>query len=348
VTGGIGGPIDLRLARDVFSHKPSVITVMLGMNDGDYQPTTDKIQTTYAKGYEHILESTRANAPNSRITLLGSSAYDEVTRPAMFPGGYNAVLEHFADVDRDLARKFNATFINLNAPVVAVLERAQALDPQVARLLLPDRVHPDSLVHWVMAEAILKGWNAPSLVSLVTIDAVTGKVTDQQNASVDQVERDKDTLRWTEIEESLPVPFAGEDKYRNEFDALLLRLTDIQQELNQEFLKITGLTTGQYTLSIDGDKIRTFSAEELKKGINLADYYTPMIAQAQRVSWSVSDRDEAHRTHLHMLIKNADTGVPASKLDVLDAFENSAEDAAYAAAAPTPHVFSISPSAPQP
>lgn len=92
VTGGSGGPIDLRLARDVFSHKPSVVTVMLGMNDGGYQPTTDRIQTTYTKGYEHLLESIRTNAPSARITLLGPSPYDEVTRPAMFPGGYNAVL----------------------------------------------------------------------------------------------------------------------------------------------------------------------------------------------------------------------------------------------------------------
>ena len=37
VTGGGGGPIDQRLARDVFSEKPTVVTVMLGMNDGGYR-----------------------------------------------------------------------------------------------------------------------------------------------------------------------------------------------------------------------------------------------------------------------------------------------------------------------
>src|SRR5262252_4520498 len=38
VTGGGGGPIDLRLQRDVFAYKPTVMTVMLGMNDASYQP----------------------------------------------------------------------------------------------------------------------------------------------------------------------------------------------------------------------------------------------------------------------------------------------------------------------
>jgi len=346
VTGGSGGPIDLRLARDVFSHKPSVITVMLGMNDGDYQPTTDAIQSTYTKGYEHLLESIRTNAPGARITVLGPSPYDEVTRPMMFPGGYNAVLIHFADLDRDLARKFGDTFVNLNPPVVATLEKAQALNPLVARLIIPDRVHPEPLAHWVMAEALLKGWNAPSLVSSVTIDAGTGRVSDAQNAAVDQVQHDKNMLRWTEVEKSLPVPFIRENE--NEYDALLLQLTDIQQQLNQELLQITGLGTGQYTLDIDGDKIHTFSANELTKGINLADYVTPMSSQAQRVGWLVRDRDEAHYIHLRMAVRNADTGAQVGKPDLMDVFENSLEDSIYAEAAPKPHVFSLSLVTPQP
>src|SRR5665213_798284 len=51
VTGGGGGPIDQRLERDVFSEKPTVITVMLGMNDGGYRATTDEIDKAYRKGY---------------------------------------------------------------------------------------------------------------------------------------------------------------------------------------------------------------------------------------------------------------------------------------------------------
>src|SRR5512139_3067304 len=36
VTGGGGGPIDRRLERDIFAYKPTVVTVMLGMNDASY------------------------------------------------------------------------------------------------------------------------------------------------------------------------------------------------------------------------------------------------------------------------------------------------------------------------
>src|SRR5881394_1134720 len=36
VTGGGGGPIDMRLKRDVLVYKPTVVTICLGMNDGGY------------------------------------------------------------------------------------------------------------------------------------------------------------------------------------------------------------------------------------------------------------------------------------------------------------------------
>lgn len=338
VNGDVGGTIDERLARDVFPHKPSVVTVMLGMNDGNYTPPADEIEAAYTKGYEHLLGSIRDHVPGARITLLGPSPFDEVTRPPMFPGGYNSVLLHFADLDRDLARKFGGTFVNLNPPVVAAIEKAQAVDPLVAKMLVPDRVHPDATAHWVMAEALLKGWNAPALVSSVTIDARAGQLADAQNATVHHVERGKDSLHWTSQEESLPLPFSQD----NATEALLLQISDIQQQLNQETLRVTGLDAGQYNLTIDGDLIGPFLAEDLQKGINLADYRTPMRGQAQRVGWLIGDRDEAANIHLRMHVLKADTGASEGKPDLLDAFENSFEDSIYEAARPVPHEFALS------
>jgi lysophospholipase L1-like esterase len=251
VTGGGGGPIDQRLERDVYSEKPTVVTIMLGMNDGSYRATTPEIESTYVKGYEHILESIHEHAPAARVTLLGPSPYDDVTAPLTFPGGYNAVMLHFADLDRDLAQKYGAAFTNLNPPVVAAIEKAQVLNPQIAKLLLPDRVHPDPIAHWIMAETLLKGWNAPALVSSVTIDAAAGKVIDAQNSMVEPVAKDNGTLRWTEIENGLPLPLIAS----NATQALLLKLTDIQQALNQEPLRVTGLEAGQYKLTIDNDEL---------------------------------------------------------------------------------------------
>jgi predicted GH43/DUF377 family glycosyl hydrolase/lysophospholipase L1-like esterase len=337
VTGGGGGPIDQRLERDVYAEKPTVVTIMLGMNDGSYRATTPEIESTYVHGYEHILDSIQEHAPKARLTLIGPSPYDDVTAPPNFPGGYNAVMQHFADLDKDLAQKRHAAFADFNPAVVAALEKAQSMDPRVAKLLVPDRVHPDSLVHWIMAESLLKAWHAPALVSSVAIDAGTLKVTDAQNANVDPPAKDGATLRWTATENGLPLPIVKS----NAVQALLMQLTDIQDALNQEPLRVTGLAPGQYKLSIDDAVIGTFAASELAKGINLADYPTPMLHQAQRVSWLVRDRDEAHYIHLRMRVRNADTGAPSGEGDKLQAFENSLEDSIYEMAVPKPHVFTL-------
>jgi beta-1,2-mannosidase len=336
VTGGGGGPIDQRLERDVFAEKPTVVTVMLGMNDGGYRATTDEIEQTYVKGYEHLLTSIHEHVPRVRLTLLGPSPYDDVTRPVTFPGGYNSVMQHLAEVDQSLADKYAAAFVNLNPPVVAAIQKADAMDPKLAVLLLPDRVHPDPLAHWVMAEALLKGWHAPALVSSVTIDARGGLITDVRNADVSHVEQTDGGWKWTELEDALPLPLSRS----NASQALLLDLTDIERQLNQETLRVTGLPAGRYTLTIDGDPVDTFSPDILEGGVNLADYATPMFHQAQRVGWLVRDRDEAHYIHLRMRVRNADTGVEEGK-DVLQSFENSLEDSIYEAAIPKPHVFRL-------
>jgi predicted GH43/DUF377 family glycosyl hydrolase/lysophospholipase L1-like esterase len=338
VTGGGGGPIDQRLERDVFAEKPTVVTVMLGMNDGGYRATTDEIEQTYVKGYEHLLNSIHEHVPAARLTLLGPSPYDDMTRPVTFPGGYNSVMQHFADVDQSLADKYSAAFVNLNPPVVAAISKADALDPKLAVLLLPDRVHPDPLAHWVMAEALLKGWHAPAMVSDVAVDAHAGIVTSARNANVSQVDQTDGGWKWTEVEDALPLPLTRS----NATLALLLDLTDIQRQLNQETLRVTGLPAGRYALSIDGEALDTFSPEALESGINLAEYGTPMFHQAQHVSWMVRDRDATHYIHLRMRVRNADTGAEEGK-DVMQAFENSLEDSIYEAATPKPHVFRLTP-----
>src|ERR1700676_1042309 len=54
VSGGFGGPIDVRLDRDVIAYKPSVVTILLGMNDAEYEPFDDARLHQFATGYERI------------------------------------------------------------------------------------------------------------------------------------------------------------------------------------------------------------------------------------------------------------------------------------------------------
>ncbi len=284
VSGGGGGPIDVRLSRDVLAYKPTVMTIMLGMNDGLYRAETEVTDRTFFDGYRHIVDTMKSSAPGIRITAIQPSPYDDVTRDPLFPGGYNQVLISFSKWIGNYAEQAGLHVADLNTPVVAMLRRANELDSVQAQKIIPDRVHPGFAGHLIMAEALLKSWDARPLVSSVTIVAgVKPKLEAAEHASVSGLASAK-SLSWTESEDALPLPFAEwEQAWGVGPLPLVLRSSDVSQSLNDEALKISGLKSGVYSLKIDGAQVATFNSDELGRGVNLALFETPMTKQAKEV-----------------------------------------------------------------
>ncbi len=289
VTGGWAGPIDLRLTRDVFAYKPTVMTIMLGMNDGSYRAFDEKIFETYSTGFQHILDSLHKTLPDLRITLIQPSPFDDVTRAPSFEGGYNAVLVRYGQFLKELAQKENCGVADLNTSVVAALEKAKAADAATAQKIIADRVHPGASGHLLMAEALLRSWNAPATVTAVQIDATAGKAVRAENTAVADLKA-SDGLSWTQNDKSLPMPVDMKDVVM----ALTMRSSDFFEALDWQPLKVTGLKGQQYVLKIDGEEVGTFSAKQLEQGVNLAELPTPMVKQA----WAVHDLTVKHN-NLH-------------------------------------------------
>jgi lysophospholipase L1-like esterase len=278
VTGGWAGPIDLRLKRDVFAYRPTVMTIMLGMNDGSYRAFNDKIFKTYSTGYQHILDSVKSTLPGIRLTLIQPSPYDDVTRPAGFEGGYNAVLVRYGEFVKELAQEQACQVADLNTSVVAVLEKAKATDAETAKKIIADRVHPGPGGHLLMAEALLKAWNAPAVVAAVEIDAAQVRAVRTENTTVSDL-KDSNGLTWTQNDKALPMPLDQKDAALK----LAVQCSDFFQALDWQPLKVTGLQAQRYQLKIDGQEVGTFSRQQLEDGLNLAQWPTPMVQQAQGV-----------------------------------------------------------------
>src|SRR5947199_7926404 len=73
VSGGGGGPIDVRLRRDVIAYRPTVMTIMLGMNDGGYRSFDAGLFDTYSRGCEHIVQKVKGALPRLRLTFIQPS-----------------------------------------------------------------------------------------------------------------------------------------------------------------------------------------------------------------------------------------------------------------------------------
>src|SRR5258708_37364991 len=88
-----------------------------------------------------------------------------------------------------------------------MLRNADLADRNNAPKIIPDRVHPALAGHLIMAEQLLKSWNARAIVSAVTIDAASGKVTQSDFTRISDFHAAAPFV-WTEADEALPLPFA--------------------------------------------------------------------------------------------------------------------------------------------
>jgi lysophospholipase L1-like esterase len=341
VTGGGGGPIDMRLSRDVIPYKPTVMTVMLGMNDASYRAFDQNIFNTYSTGYEHIVQSVKSSLPGIRMTLIQPSPYDDVTRAPGFEGGYNATLLRYSDYVKELATKNGLQVADLNNPVVAALKTANETDHATALKIVPDRVHPGPGGHLLMAEALLKAWNAPAIVTSVELDATAKKVTNTNRTRVSGVQWGN-TVSWDQLDSALPMPVDMNDPVV----ALSVRSSDFVQALDQQPLKVTGLTGGSYTLKIDGAAVGTFSGSELASGVNLALLPTPMAKQAAAVHALTLKHNNIH----FIRWRNVQVPMQADNLPSmpkamagLDAIEGDIIAQQRAAAKPITHHYEITP-----
>ncbi len=343
VSGGGGGTIDERLRRDVIPYKPTVLTIMLGMNDGQYRAIDDAIFERYRTGYEHLLAVMKEALPGLRITVLEPSPYDDVTREPTFPGGYNAVLVRYAEWVRELARRHQMTSADLNGPVVEALRQASARDPQEARGIIPDRVHPGPGGHLLMAGCLLKAWGASPTVSSVEIDAAARRVTRSDNTTVTGLTAGK-TVAWTQKDAALPMPVNLRDSafspvLRRGAGAmeLALKSSDFMETLNQQTLRLRGLDGARYTLKINGSVVGSFSREELDKGLNLAELATPMARQAAAVHALTIKRADVHQVRWRQVQVPLQADSPArvaAILDNLDALDEELAARQRAAAQP--------------
>jgi lysophospholipase L1-like esterase len=310
------------LRRDVYPFHPNVVTIMLGMNDAMYQPFKQSIFNTYVKGYTYIVTQLQKHLPGVKIVLIQPSPWDDVTqKPSYFnnpnhlPGGYNDTLLHYCAFVRRLAAEHNLTVVDFNTPIVDLLKQAEQSDPTLAAKLIPGRIHPGASVQLFMAQLLLEAWHAPSTVSNLSLNADTHSIESAANTHVSGLTITPDRISWNQTDKSLPYPimtlhstkwpqfppdpFPGypTDLYwqlppltgtkLNPVAQLVVKDTHMYQRLDAETLQVSGLSGASYNLIIDGTPIGSFTADQLSQGINLAQYQTPMMDQADKVLTAV-------------------------------------------------------------
>jgi hypothetical protein len=242
----------------------------------------------------------------------------------------------YAEGVKKLAETNQIDAADMNGPVVESLKKANALDPTGARKLIQDRVHPGPAGHLLMAEALLKAWHAPAIVSDVEIDVAAGKVRKSVNATVG----DLNGAAWTQTEKALPMPIDWKDASTQ----LAMKASDFVDALDQEILKVNGLKPGKWTLTIDGKEAGSFDSEELGHGINLVKFETPMMDQARTVAGLTKKHADLHNTrwrNIQVPLASDPLADRDAALALLDKMEVEIVHEQHAAAQPVAHQFKL-------
>jgi lysophospholipase L1-like esterase len=338
----LGGLIEERAKRDLAQLEPSVVTVMLGMNDGGYTPHMPETEAKFAAEYERMLKNVLRAAPNARFTLIRTSPWDQYTcdpcgqyPDAPFPpAGYNDALLEYGKVVEKAAEFYKLNYVDFNLPMVEVMKRGAVRDVALARQIVPDWIHPGPPGHLIMAGELLKSWDAPDLVSSVKLDASSGEVVDTIEAAVS----DFDSLSWTQLDDALPFCASDTDPAID----FVLEIYDFQDQLNRQDLEVTNLDSGTYELLIDESRVGLFSAEKLARGINLAEYNTPMRHQALEVLALAARRSMLQMTRWRQVdVKFALVGAALEASRNLEKMEEEVLREEIARAQPVPHRFEL-------
>jgi lysophospholipase L1-like esterase len=292
VTGGYAGDAAMRVARDVAPFTPTVLTVMLGMNEGGYTYFRPELLSPFVSGYSQLLKLLRDAAPGARIT-----------HGTEFPG-YMDNTERIAKSTIAIGKRENVQVLDTETPIKQLIGSATATEPKLAPLLIPDRIHPCEAAHWVTAAAIVKAWHITPIISAVELDAPHAVTQSAQRTSVTALTGNSTGLKWQQQDQALPLPLNLADPLMQ----LILRLTDLVS-LDQEVLRVHGLLPGKYNLAIDQVKtLGPFSSEELANGVNLATMETPMLAQARSSAGALDTRSKLEQAEFYLRVETSATG----------------------------------------
>ena len=287
VSGDRAADVLNRFDDDIVRFKPTVATVLIGMNDASYkdfdQPTFD----TYKKDVTTLLD--KLDALGCRVFLMGPTMFDHqawdkriIEKPEYAKGrnvtGYNAVLAYYSAWLRETARQRHYGYIDLWGTLNDLTAQGRQTDPNFT--LIADAIHPDAPGQQVMAHTIIETLGEPRTVGSVNaiIAGKAWKTTSRSSTLTDTTGTTGQTLAFNLLPAALPW-VVGDDA------ALGYKLTHSGHKLSNEAFTLSGFQPGRYDLIMGGQTVGTWDSNALARHIEIQeDPDSPTRQQAAQVA----------------------------------------------------------------
>ena len=272
-----------RFDRDVANFKPKYVTVLLGMNDGRYQPFNQEVFDTYKTDMTEVVEQIKETG--AKPVLMTPTMFDASARLLRDPkasGGameeYNAVLAYYGQWLQRQAMKNGYGFVDMHGPLNNLTIEARKTDPNFT--MIADAVHPGPNGQLVMAFAIINDMGLRKPLSSIRVSqGPKGKpVSRVSGGKLTDLQIEDDGLSFTWTADALPWVLPEEAQEG-------AKMLHLGHKASREALEVHDLPAGSYQLTIDGQAVGVYSAQQLARHVELQENTkTPQYQQAMQVA----------------------------------------------------------------
>jgi lysophospholipase L1-like esterase len=277
----VGRAVKAGLDRDVLPLNPTAVTINFGMNDGGWGAVDPKKYEAYLAC--QTASARQLAAAGARVAFITPKPVERTAKPGDLEG--NKSLAKFSAGLSEVAQSTGARYANAFQPLLDLLVAGHEKQPNIS-LTGGDGVHPDPAGNLIVSWAFLKALGATGDVSSATVDAVAQRVTRFENCKVDQVANVDGVVKFTRLDDRLPIPVPAES-------VKALDAAPILNDLSRYLLTVTGLEAPRYALIIDGVKADEFTREQLAAGINMTGLPGPVTTQTQALFKKIADKNQA-------------------------------------------------------
>jgi len=281
------------MTNDCLRFKPTLATTCYGMNDHEYRPYEERIGQTYREKSSAIIQAFKAHG--ARVIHGSPGCVGKMPGWVKSANGtvedLNLNLCNLRNIGIEIAAKENAGFADVFWPMLtAGFEAQQKYGPEYA-IAGKDGVHPGWAGQLVMAYAFLKSFGLDGEIGTFSIDLARGKATVSKGHELVSFKEGEMQVR----SHRYPYCAAGELNNDNSIRSAM-KLVPFNEELNRLMLVVKNGNAAGYKVTW-GAETKSFSADQLSKGVNLADEFqaNPFTEAFNKVDAAVAAR-QAYET----------------------------------------------------
>lgn len=286
----------VRMTNDCLRFAPTIATLCYGMNDHEYRAFEPEIGQRYRDSITAIVQTFKNHGVR---VVLGSPGCvgQKVPWAKASSEEMNANLCNLRNICIEVAVKENTAFADVFWPMITAGFNAKQRFGEDYMIAGKDGVHPDWAGHLVMAYAFLKAMGLDGNIGTVKVDLSHERVSITPGHELHGMSKGEITITSHKY-----LFCAAGDINRDNSIRSAMALVPFNPELNRFMLIVTNAPARSYKIAW-GDTVRTYTSQQLAKGVNLADDFiiNPFSKQFEKVDQAVAAKQSYETRQVKML-----------------------------------------------